>query len=117
VTMLVIMMPMFMAMRMPVFLFPVFCYLLPDPRSLAFHNHVHFGSRQAPAHHSALLQPRANIQRSGSLGQQLKGNSRIHKGAKQHIAADAGKALKVSNSHRVVILNGRQREVKTSVFN
>jgi hypothetical protein len=71
-----------------------------------FYNHVDFRARQAAAHHRVFLKPRAKVQRGRSPGQQLEADSSIHKRAQQHIAADARKALKISNSHRVVILNG-----------
>jgi hypothetical protein len=99
---LVVVMRVLVAMRM-------FCSLITALWSLS-HDYFNLGARQPAAHHCALLKPRVNIQRRCSLRQQLKGNSRIDKGAKQHIAADAGEALKVSNSHRVVILNCRRGE-------
>ena len=32
--------------------------------------------------------------------QAVKGNARIHQRAQQHVSADAGKTLQISNSHR-----------------
>ena len=70
-------------------------------------NHVHFGCGQAATVHLAHLQPRTNVQRSRGLRKASEGNARIHQRSQQHVAADAGKALQIANSHRKVILNCR----------
>ena len=38
----------------------------------------------------------------------VEGNARIHQRAQQHVAADPGKALQITNSHRFVIVNCRR---------
>ena len=70
-------------------------------------NHVHFNCSQPATAHLAHLQPRTNVQRSGCLRQTGEGDARIHQGSQQHIAADARKAFKITNTHRKVILNCR----------
>jgi len=70
-------------------------------------NHVHFGSGQAAAAHSARLNPRANIERRRSILKHLERHARIHQRAKQHVAADSGKTLQVTDPHRFQILIGR----------
>ena len=74
-------------------------------RNFARCNHVYLGSGQAATVHLAHLQTRAHIQRGRRFFETTEGNARIHKSTKQHIAADARKALKITNSHRSVILN------------
>jgi hypothetical protein len=86
--------------------------LFPVPCSLPFaffRQHVHLGRRQSAAHHRACFQARAHAQRGCRLRHSLKRDTGIDQRAQQHIAADAGKALKVSNSHRVVIVNCRRK--------
>jgi len=63
-------------------------------------NDVHFGRGQSAAAHLAHLQVRAHVQRLGGFLKGVKRNARIDKGAQQHVAAYAGKTLKISNSHR-----------------
>ena len=81
--------------------------------------YIHFGCGKPATAHLAHLQMRAHVQRGCSLRKSVKGegNARIHKGAQQHIAAYAGKALKVSNSHRSVILYCRLRAAPSENFN
>jgi hypothetical protein len=67
--------------------------------------YIHFGSGNSATAHLAHLEARTHIQRGSRLLKQAERNACIHKGAKQHIAADAGKALQVSNAHRSRILN------------
>jgi hypothetical protein len=86
------------------------CSLFPVPCSLPFpflRQHIHFGRRESAAHHLACFQPRAHAQRGRRLRHQVKRNAGIDQCAQQHIAADAGKALEIPNSHRVVIVNCR----------
>lgn len=68
--------------------------------------HIHLGSRDTAAAHLAHLEARTHIQRGSRLLKQAERSAGIHKGAKQHVAADAGKALQISNAHRSRILNG-----------
>lgn len=72
-------------------------------------DHVHLRRRKTAAHHLPLLKARAHIQGSGCLLKQGKRNPCIDQCAKKHVATDAGKTLKISNSHRVAILNGGGR--------
>jgi len=43
---------------------------------------------------------RSHVQRRSGFCKGVKGNARVDKGAQQHVAAYAGKTLKISNSHR-----------------
>jgi hypothetical protein len=72
-------------------------------------NHIHFGCGQPAAAHLAHLKARADVELGCRFFKKRKGNARIHQGAQQHIAADAGKTLKISNSHRQAILEHSHR--------
>ena len=78
---------------------------------------VHLDCGKAAAAHLAHLQARAHIQRSGCFLQAGEGNARIHQGAQQHVAADAGKALQITSTHRKVILNRRLCPAPRQHFN
>ena len=65
-----------------------------------FSNDVYFGCGQSSAAHLAHLQMRAHVQHRSGFCKGVKGNARVDKGAQQHVAAYAGKTLKISNSHR-----------------
>jgi hypothetical protein len=67
--------------------------------------HVHLGGCNSAAADLAHFEPRAYVQRSRRLFKAVEGNTRIHKSAQQHVAADAGKTFQIANSHRDVILN------------
>ena len=75
-------------------------------RAIAGHNYVNFCARDSAAHDFAGFKPRAYVEGLDRGGQRLKGNARIHESAQHHISAYAGETLQISNSHRVVILNG-----------
>ena len=61
---------------------------------------VNFDRGQSAAAHLAHLQVRAHVQRRSGFLKGVKGNARVDKRAQQHVAAYAGKTLKISNSHR-----------------
>ena len=86
-------------------------------RRCVWGQYIHFGCGKPATAHLAHLQMRAHVQRGCNLRKSVKGDARIHKGAQQHIAAYAGKALKVSNSHRSVILYCRLRAAPSENFN
>ena len=86
-----------MRMRMLLFLFPEF---LPRQILLAIHPDIHLRSRNSAAHDAGNLQLRSNVERGDSPLQQRGRNPGIHKGAHKHIAAYAGKTLKVGYAHR-----------------
>ena len=75
-------------------------------RRIVAGHHVNFGSCDAAAAHFAHLKARTYIQCGGRLLKQAERNACIHKGAKQHVAADAGKTFQISNAHWSRILNG-----------
>jgi hypothetical protein len=89
-------MAMFMTFRMAVRVLVVRVRLLC--RSIA-DEHIDLGAGDAAAQHLAPFQTRTHIERSHSFFEPLKGHARIHKGAQQHVAADARKTFKVRNSH------------------
>src|ERR1700743_1355360 len=60
---------------------------------------IDFGRRNSAADYTRNLQLRAHAKRRDGLFQQLGRNSGIDQGAEKHIAADAGKAFKVCDSH------------------
>jgi len=62
--------------------------------------HVHFRCRHAAAADLVCLQARADIQRGGCFRKMTEGNTGIDQCAQQHVAADACKALQISNTHR-----------------
>ena len=67
-------------------------------RTLAGH-HIDLRSSNTATADLAHLEARAHVQRRCCFGKHLKRNARIDKRAQQHIAADAGEALQISNSH------------------
>jgi hypothetical protein len=67
---------------------------------LPIHPNVRLGRRNSTAHYTRKFQSRANVQRSHGLLQKLGPHSGIYQCAKKHVAADAGKALKVRYPHR-----------------
>jgi hypothetical protein len=56
-------------------------------------NHVHFRSADAATVDAGDLQTRIHAQGRHRLGKKLRRNPGIHQGAKEHVAANAGKAL------------------------
>jgi hypothetical protein len=63
-------------------------------------HHIYFGSGEAATTHLAHFEPRAHVQRHSCLGKCVERNADIHEGAQQHVAANAGEALQISNAHR-----------------
>ena len=62
--------------------------------------HIHFGSGQAASHHLARLEPAAHIQCCRCVRKDAQRYPGIDDSAQQHVAADAGKAIQVANTHR-----------------
>ena len=62
--------------------------------------HIDFGGGDSSAAHLAGFEACAHVQGRGGFGQALQWNAGIDQRAQQHVAADAGKALQISNSHR-----------------
>jgi hypothetical protein len=69
-------------------------------RGMIRSNYIHFGCGNPSAGHLANLETRANIQRSRRLFKAGKGNPGVNQCAQQHVAANAGKAFQISNTHR-----------------
>ena len=80
---------------------------------IAVDDHVNLGSCEAAAADSPHFEMRAEIQRGRCFFEQGKRHARIHKRAKQHVAADAGEALQISDSHgnEIVPRTGLMRRV------
>ena len=68
-------------------------------RIVVFDDDIDLGSGKAAAAYLAHLETCANVQCGSCLFKQGKGHARIYKRAKQHVAADAGEALQISDSH------------------
>ena len=68
---------------------------------LASDEHIYFCPGESATDDLPLLQARAHMERGAGLFKNGKGNTRVHQSAQQHVAAYAGKTLKISNSHRM----------------
>ena len=60
---------------------------------------VDFGGGEAAAADLAHVKMRADIEGGGGFFKDDKGNARVDESAEQHVAANAGKTLKISNTH------------------
>jgi hypothetical protein len=69
---------------------------------------VNLGAGQSSAAYLAHIETRAHIECGGGFFKTTKRNASVDQSAQQHVAAYAGKTLDISNTHRVVILNGRR---------
>ncbi len=74
--------------------------LLPRHILFAIDPHVNLGRRDPAPHHLGYFELRADSERRDGFFQQSGRYPGIHQGAKEHIAADAGKAFKVGNAHK-----------------
>ena len=72
----------------------LFCYL-----TACSFEHIYFCRRNAAAVYGREFECCADIQRLRGLFKQRAGNTGVHEGAQKHVAADSGKAFKISNSH------------------
>ena len=61
--------------------------------------HIDFGGCQPATDHLARCDARADIQGRCRFGKYRNRNAGIDHGAEQHVAADAGKAVQVGNTH------------------
>ena len=73
--------------------------IVPGRRVLG-RKHVDFRRGNTAAAHLARFEPRAYIERGRRFGKVAEGNTGIDQRAQQHVAANAGKALQISNSHQ-----------------
>jgi len=62
--------------------------------------HVDLRAGQTAADDFTRLDPRSHIECRSGFRQHRYRNPRIHHGAQQHVAADAGKAVQIGNTHR-----------------
>ncbi len=93
---------MFMRMRrlMMAVAVRVFCFVVSMiMRSSIFDDNIDLDSGQPAPAYFAHLQTSADVQCASCLFKQGKRHARIHERAKQHVAADAGEALQISDSH------------------
>ena len=66
---------------------------------LVFDDDIDLGSGQASAAYLAHFDASAYVQRCSRFLKESEGYTRIDKCAEQHVAADAGEALQISDSH------------------
>ena len=90
-----------------ILLFPV---LFPRHVLLAIHPHVDLGCRNSVANDSRNLQPCAHAQRRDGFFQHPRRYSGVDERAQEHVAAHAGKALKIRNAHRIEFLTTEDTE-------
>ena len=67
--------------------------------SLADEN-LDLGRAQTAAHHLARFESGAHLECARSVGKKSEGNTGIDHRAQQHVAADSGKAVQITNTHR-----------------
>ena len=68
---------------------------------LVFDDDIDLGSSQPATTDLVHLKACTDIERRSRLFKQRKRHARIHKRAKQHVAADAGEAFQISDSHEL----------------
>src|SRR6476646_6217845 len=68
-------------------------------RFTVFYKDINLGARETATHHLAHFEPSSDVQLRRRLFEQGKRNARVDKSAEQHVAADAGEALQISDSH------------------
>ena len=92
----IIMMFMVVPMRMAMMLMS-----MPFRRAflLVAYPHINFRGGDPAAHYLPDFDPRAEPKRLHGFFQQRRRHPGVHQRAEKHVAADAGKALKVRNSH------------------
>ena len=61
---------------------------------------VNLRSRDSAASHLAHFEARTHVQGRSGLLEQGERNAGVHQRAEQHVAADAGEAIEIGNSHR-----------------
>src|SRR5260370_26063911 len=83
--------------------------LLPRQILLPVDPNIHLRSRNPAAHHARSFQPTPHVQRRHSPLQQRSRNPGIHQRAQKHIAADAGKTLKIGYAHKNQFTTESQR--------
>ena len=72
---------------------------------------IHLGRRNPSAHHTRDLQPRAHIERRDRSLEQFRRHTGVHQCAKEHVAADAGKTVKIGDAHRFRFLTTEDTEI------
>ena len=60
---------------------------------------IDLGAGEAAAHDLAGFEPRADVEGFGDGGEFFEGDAGVDEGAEEHVAADAGEAVKIRNTH------------------
>jgi len=60
---------------------------------------IDLGAGEAAAHDLAGFEPRADVEGFGDGGEFFEGDAGVDEGAEEHVAADAGEAVKICNTH------------------
>ena len=60
---------------------------------------VHLGGRDAGTTHTRNFQTRSNVESGDCILEELRRDASIYQGAKKHVAAHAGEAVEIGNSH------------------
>ena len=74
------------------------------PLLLPVYPHIHLGSSNPAAIHARNLEPRPEIERCHSFFKHRRRHARIDQDAEKHVAAHAGKTLKIDNAHGIQLL-------------
>lgn len=75
--------------------------------SLLWCDDVNLSAGEAAAHDFARFKMRPYVEGFGDGGEFFERDAGVDEGAEEHVAADAGEAVKICNTHRLVILNWR----------
>lgn len=70
---------------------------------------VDFGAGDAAADYFAGFEAGADVEGSGGLFEKRNGDAGVDKRAEEHVATDAGEAVEIADTHRLMILNCRTR--------
>ncbi len=65
----------------------------------AMNEDIHLGCRNSRPIHARNFQTRTNVESRHGVLEQLRRNARIHQGSEKHVAAHAGEAVEIGNSH------------------
>lgn len=67
---------------------------------------VHFCGGESAAHDLALFETGADVEGLGGLFEEREGDACIDESTEEHVAANAGEAFEITDTHRGLILNG-----------
>jgi hypothetical protein len=66
---------------------------------------VNFGAGDAAADYFARFEARADVEGGGGLFEKGNGDAGVDERAEEHVATDAGEAVEIADTHRLLILN------------